>query len=79
MSDPVLTVHEVAELLQCSKDLVRDIIARGELKAFSVSANRNYYRIRHSWLEEYINRDRSPAPKMPKIQQPTVPSKRRFK
>jgi excisionase family DNA binding protein len=79
MSDPVLTVFEVAELLQCSKDLVRDIIARGELKAFSVSDKRNYYRIRQSWVEEYINRDRSPAPRTPKIQQPMVPTKRRFK
>jgi excisionase family DNA binding protein len=79
MSDPILTVYEVASMLQCSKDLVRDIIARGELKAFSVSDKRNYYRIRQSWVEEYINRDRTPPPKMPKIQQPAVPSKRRFK
>jgi len=79
MSDPILTIYEVASMLQCSKDLVRDIIARGELKAFSVSDKRNYYRIRQSWVEEYINKDRTPPPKMPKIQQPMVPSKRRFK
>lgn len=79
MSDPILTVYEVASMLQCSKDLVRDIITRGELKAFSVSDKRNYYRIRQSWVEEYINKDRTPPTKTPKIPQPTVPSKRRFK
>jgi excisionase family DNA binding protein len=79
MNDPILTVCEVARQLQCSSDLVRDIIARGELRAFSVSDKRNYYRIRQSWVEDYINRDRSPSPRLQRVEQPSVPSKRRFK
>lgn len=53
MPDKVYTVEEVAGILRVSEATVRNLIERGELKAFRAG---NQWRIREKDLEAYMNR-----------------------
>jgi excisionase family DNA binding protein len=45
-----LTLDEVAEILRCSRYLVRRLVQDGELPAYRVG---KFLRVRPEWLEEF--------------------------
>jgi excisionase family DNA binding protein len=59
--EPLYTVEQVAEYLQCSPEAVRDRIAEGRLRAAVVGSmgrrGKRAYRIRQRWLDEFIDTD----------------------
>ncbi len=50
----LLTVSEVAQQLNCKADLVRSLIARGKLRAVSLSEKRKCYRVRQEWIDDFL-------------------------
>ena len=54
-----LTVQQVADQLQVSRDTVERLIASGKLKASEINASamrgeRYRYRIRHDWVDDFL-------------------------
>jgi len=49
--EAMLNIKETAEYLNCSEKTVRNLIDRGELKAYKVG---NRWRIKKEDLEEYL-------------------------
>ncbi|AUN38633.1 hypothetical protein ASU32_00255 [Tsukamurella tyrosinosolvens] len=52
-ADPILTAPEAAEAMRVHLQTVQALIRRGELRAARVG---RVYRIRKSWLDEYLDR-----------------------
>lgn len=50
----LLTVDQAAGLLQTSGRMVRDLIARGDLRATKVGS---LLRVRRRWIDEYVDRE----------------------
>ena len=72
-SQPALTIKQVATRLSASKDAVRSLILRKQLKAFVISmpgGKRKTYRIEPEWLDEFIQ---TSAPVVKTLEKPPKP------
>ncbi len=56
----LLTLDEVADILRCTRSLVRGLIDRGELRGFRIGG-RGLWRIEAQDLEAYINGQVNPT------------------
>lgn len=58
MTNEILNIREVAELLRVAEKTVYSMAQRGELPAFNV---RGQWRVRRADLDAWINAQRAPA------------------
>lgn len=56
---PLLSVHDVAELLNLTEATVRRLLRRGELEAFKIS---NQYRIAPEAVSQFLEQQRISTP-----------------
>jgi excisionase family DNA binding protein len=60
--DPVLDPPRVAETLGVCLDTAMTLIRKGELRAARVGRGRGQWRVRRSWINEYLDRASEAAP-----------------
>ena len=53
--DPILTVPAAAELLGVSFPVAMDLVRDGRLKAARVGNGRGQWRVRRSWIYQYLD------------------------
>lgn len=63
MTNEILNIREVEELLRVAEKTVYSMAQRGELPAFKV---RGQWRVRRADLDAWINAQRAPAPARPR-------------
>jgi len=59
VADPWLTLREAAAETQISMETLRLASTRGHLRTVRINGHRSPYRIRRSWLDAYLENQRS--------------------